>query len=314
MKNTAEWQARVDAAWKPVETYLESTGTPNEVFAELREDFNDNLTKKLGLIESIIGLEGLNDDEKVKFGDYREIMKDVPIVIVRMSWAGLRGAKKDISVHTGKGTEEVDDRTAALRALGLKVRLEDADPMQLFKLYLPDKPSDPVSTALKKRYQDKPVVAFRDDGTVALTETIQYLSDLEQGYPASENVMVDGKLAKLWPVGVRPSTMVEEDPLFPGQPLRNNYSTVNHRNWAKVSLCERQMCRIIVERGDIDPNNQDAVLRLLERAEASSLDVAYPGADLEFRERAKKDTLPKLKVELGALTKPQNPFGVRRQY
>jgi len=28
--------------------------------------------------------------------------------------------------------------------------------------------------------------------------------------------------------------MVDEDPLFPGQPLRNEYSVVNNRNWSKV--------------------------------------------------------------------------------
>jgi hypothetical protein len=267
----------------------------------------------IGINENIGNVELLNDDEIFKFGDYREAFKDYPIAVVRMSWRGLRGGKKEPQVLM-ESTADTDGRAALLKSLGLKVRLEDADTSVLLKLYLPDKPSDPVTTALKKRFQERPVIAFHDDGTVAEIESLQYVSDLEQGYPARDSIMVDSKLTKLWPVGIKPSQMVDEDPLFPGQPLRNGYSLVNHRNWSKVITGQRQLCRIIVERGDIDPTNQDAVLRLLERAEAQSLDQTYLEASLEFRERFKRDALPKLKVELGSLAKPQNPFGVRRQY
>jgi len=80
-----------------------------------------------------------------------------------------------------------------------------------------------------------------------------------------------------------------------------------------------------VDRGDIDVNNNEAVLRLLERAKAdetvstqspipASLLEAYPEAELEFRERKKRDELPKLKIALGSNVKPNNPFGSKRSY
>lgn len=266
--------------------------------------------KKLTHITTV---EDLDDDDVFKFGDFREIYKSLPVPVLRKVFKALRGGK--LTAMSGSNPE-IDSRVQELRSLGLKVRLEDADPATLLKFYLPDKPADPVSTALKKRFGDKPVLAFRDDGSLAITETLQYIADLEQNYPEQETITVDGKLAKLWPVGAKPDTMVEEDPLFPGQPLRNGYSLVNHRNWTKVSMENRQICRIILERGEIDPDNKEAILRLLERAETKDgLNAAYPEAELEFREKKKKDNLPKLKVELGSSSgKPNNPFGVHRKY
>ena len=294
MNEQANWNDRMAAA----ATVLDLTP------AVFEEEF-----KRLTRITTV---EDIDDDDVFKFGDFREIYKSLPVPVLRKVFKALRGGKTTEKAVTGEGT---DSRLQELRSLGLKVRIEDADPATLLKFYLPDKPADPVSNALKKRFGSKPVIAFKDDGTLALTETLQYIADLEQNYPEQEAITVDGRLAKLWPIGTKPNTMVEEDPLFPGQPLRNGYSLVNHRNWTKVSGVNRQMCRIILDRGEIDPNNKEAVLRLLERAEKDELADAYPEAELEFRQKKDKDDLPKLKVELGSGgNKPNNPFGVRRQY
>jgi hypothetical protein len=275
------------------------------------EDLNVRLRTSMGVTTT----EMLDDDDLFKFGDFREEFKDKPIVALRSAFRALRGGKKETTQLTGGG--ELDERTKQLHALGFKVKLDDADTCHLLQLYLPDKPADPVTNALKKRFGTKAVIAFNDDGKVAVAETMEYVAGLEQGYPETENIMVNGKLTKLWAVGVKPDVMVEEDPLFPGVPLRNGCSTVNHRNWTKVEARSRQLCRIILERGDINPENKDASLRLMERAQQgyAALGEAYPEAELAFRDRAAKDDLPKLKVPLGSSSqKQQNPFGVRRQY
>lgn len=275
------------------------------------EAFEQDFDSRIGISKSRGGTQALDDDEVLKFGDFREAFKEKPIAVLRMAFKSLREGKAAAQAEQpGTG----DARTEQLKALGLKVKLEDASPAVLLPLYDPNQPSDPVTTALKKRFGDKPVVAFKEDGTVALEESLRNISDIEQGFPEVDAIQVDGKLARLWPVGRRPDTVVEEDPLFPGKPLRSGYSTVNNRNWSKITLDMRQLCRIVVERGEINVENREAVLRLMERASDGDLGEAYPEAELEFRERKKKDTLPRLKVELGSLTKPNNPFGVRRQY
>ncbi len=287
-----------------------------QAFGLSTEDFEQSFTDSIGITKGM-GTAALDDDEILKFGDFRDAYKDRPIAVLRMAFKALREGKA-AAEQTGSG----DPRVEQLKALGLKVRLEDADVAVLLPLYDPNKPSDPVTIALKKRFKEQPIIAFRDDGTVAVTESVRNIADIEQGYPAVDAIQVDGKLARLWPVGAKPNTLVDEDPLFPGKPLRNGYSTVNNRNWTDIKQASREMCRIIVERGEIDVNNKEAVLRLMERASGDNtakspsdgLCKAYPEAELEWRERLAKNDMPKLKVELGNLSKPNNPFGVPRRY
>jgi hypothetical protein len=291
-------------------TWEERMAGAAQAFGTTSEDFENGFTQVIGITKQM-GTSALDDDEILKFGDFREAYKDKPIAVLRMAFKSLREGRQSQNEQTGSGA---DPRLEQLKALGLKVKLEDADVSVLLPLYDPNKPSDPVTLALKKRFSDKPLIAFRDDGTIALEETLRNIADIEQGFPEADAIQVDGKLARLWPLGRRPDTIVEEDPLFPGKPLRNGYSTVNNRNWSKIPQDARQLCRIIVERGEINVENREAVLRLMERATEGDLGEAYLEAEMEFRERKKKDDLPKLRVELGSLAKPNNPFGVPRRY
>jgi hypothetical protein len=274
----------------------------------------DLLTAKLaemGIANTPGCLDVLDDDEVFKFGEFRETLKEEPIVKLRLAFKFLKGAKK------AEDRGQVDDRTAQLRALGLKVRLGDLPTDQLLRLYDPTKPSDPVTTALKGRFGSAPLIAFRETGEVALQETLDYTSGLEQNFPAQETIMVDGVLTRLYPAGVKPDVMVDEDPVFPGKPLRNGMSTVNNRNWSKVEFKARQLCRLVVNRGDVDPDNREATLRLIERAQAGfvTLQEAYPEAHLEFRDAERQAKLPTLKISLSDVAaKPQNPFGIARKY
>jgi len=275
------------------------------------EEFKSDYQAKIGL-ETVQEL----DDPKVsKFTDFAKRYEDrFPIGKIRKAFAALSNGRTEEGQAEQRSS---DPRLEQLKALGLKVRIDDADTAILLPFYDPAKPSDPVTNVLKKRFGDKKVIAFKDDGKVAIEECLRYISDLEQGFPPAANdaIMIDGKLTELWAIGARPSNMVEEDPLFPGRPLRNGYSSVNGRNWSKVDHMTRQFCRVIVDLGHINVENREAVLKLMERAADKTLEEAYPEAALELRKLAKKDALPKLKVELGSeTTKANNPFGIPRRY
>jgi hypothetical protein len=271
--------------------------------------FEEELSTKIGITQERGGIQALDNDEIFKFGDFREAFKG-PIAPLRMAFKALREgqqAKADLA--------SLDPRVEQLKALGVKLKLEDVDIRTLLTLYDASKPGDPITEALKKRFGTKPIIAFREDGSVAIEEVVQYVSDLEQGFPEQTALKIDGVLTMLWPVGRTPHcATVEEDPLFPGKPLRRGCSVVNNRNWSNIPHAVRVLCRIIVERGEINPDNREAVLRLMERAAQGTLVEAYPEADLEYRERSRKLELPKLQIELSSLIKPNNPFGVRRQY
>lgn len=297
-ENADTWENRINAASAVLKI------TPTDL---------EKILDSLGVTKEPMGLQMLDDEEVFKFGDFRadpNVAGKFAVAQLRMAMKFLRPSKAPQVVA------EPDERTKQLHALGFKTKLEDADTAALLNLYMPDRPNDPVSLALKKRFASAAIIAFHPDGKVAVPETMEYVAGLEQGYPPAESIMVGGKLAKLWPVGVKPNVMVEEDPLYHDTPLRNGCSTVNFRNWSKVSLRCRQLCRVILDRGDINPDNKDATLRLLERAQSGydALMDAYPEAELELRELEAKGNLPKLMVPLGAAPKVQNPFGVRRQY
>jgi len=269
--------------------------------------------------EPATGLEMLDDDDVTKFGDFRDAFNPpmpsstegktidtVPLIKLRLAFKFAKGSKKS------EDRPGVDPRTLQLRELGFKVRLEDANLSVLLSMYLPDQPSDAVTLALKKRFGDKPVIAFNQDSKVAVTETIGYAADLEQGLPAQDAIMVDGELVTLVPVGVLPDIVLEEDPLYEHVPLRGGRSTKNHRNWTSISREARQFIRVIVERNEINVGDREAVIRLMERAaDMKQLKEAYPEAALEFRTRKTADTLPSLKITRTS-AKPNAPFGHRK--
>ncbi len=281
--------------------------------AAAAEALNETPETFQALFDSRIGLDTIEDldSELFKFGDFLKKFEDKPIGRVRKAFSALKGGKVEKNEVCG-GPE--DPRLAQLRDLGYKTKISDAPTPLLLSLYRPELPNDPVTQALKARFGSEPVIAFNDDGSVNSEATTEYASGIEQGFPKSDTVNVNGRLVKLWPVGVKPDVMVDEDPLVPGSPLRNGVSVVNHRNWSKVEFAERQFCRLVLEHGDINADNHEAVLRLLERAQAKTLVDAYPEVDLLFREKQKRSELPKLRIPLGQSTRPQNPFGVKRQY
>jgi len=124
--------------------------------------------------------------------------------------------------------------------------------------------------------------------------------------------------------------MVEEDPLFPGQPLKRGRSVNNRVNWNGIDIELRQLCRIIVEREEIDPNDKLDINKFMKMVSMSNdiakasdgattsisgLKTIYADAYLEFRERKVSGDLPKLTIAMAeANGKKQNPFGVNRSY
>lgn len=271
-------------------------------------------------VDEVNGLAMLSDEEITPFGDLRRVFceeNDVKIAKLRMAIRYLRGPK-----NATKASDIDTEQIYLQQTYGIKgvVRLSDIDPIELIPVYNPLKTISRITTALKKHFGDKPVIAFKP-GTkeVAVQETIDYISDLAQGLPSEEVIEVDGSLVRLYPVGIIPDQCVEEDPLVFNTPLRRGRSTVNRINWSGVSQEARIFCRLILEDKGINPNDNLLVRELVQLAEKGieTLKLVYPEIDLEYRERLAENTLPKLKIKLTDIkdnSKIQNPFGINKQY
>jgi len=296
------WESRIQAA---------------ATFMGLSTKTVENGLKSLGVEKEPSGLEMLSDESITPFGDIRAVFCEnpiygsIPIAKVRMAMKYLRGPKGS------NKTDTIDPELIALKnKYGIRMKLEDVEPSELLEHYHPEQPNHPITTALKKRFGDKPIIVFKPDTKIVdIEETANYIADLEQGFPEQETIEVNGRLVRTYPVGQVPNQMVEEDPLFEGSPLKRGRSIVNRLNWAEITPDTRKFCRIIVERREIDLNDRFALGELFRLAKngIEELKKNYLEADLEYRERAHKGDLPKLLMSMEETNKKQNPFNVNNR-
>ena len=295
------WEDRIDQFAKIIGLSIEEV---EAAFAE--KPFE--LTKETPYV-----LEMLSDDEVTPFGDIRKMFCDdrnISLPKLRLGIKYLRGPKEVRETGTG----EVDPDLMELQTkYGIKTRFEDLGAEELLPHYNPQK-QNRIFKALKNIFGNKPVIAFDPDtNRVAVEETVNYIVDLNDGYPEVNAIEVKGELVTLHPIGVMPDRTVEEDPLFKGQPLKRGRSIVNRINWSGIGKEERQFARLLVEEGEFNPNNRMEVRQVLTDVQGGidELKDVYPEVYMKFKQLKKRDELPKLIMALEDVnTRVNNPFGI----
>jgi hypothetical protein len=269
-------------------------------------------TKGYEITKEPCGLQMLSDEEVTPFGDLRKLFceeNDVAVPKLRMAIRFLRGPKDSPK------TTEIDTEMVALQSkYGFRMRMEDLGIEELLPYYKPTKKNRIYETLVKK-FGSKPVIAFKPDSTeVAIEETCNYIADIENGLPEEESIEVDGELVKLYSVGKIPNQVVDEDPLFEGQPLKRGRSVVNRFNWTNVELEVRQFFRILVDRNDVNSNDRINLTKLIYNS-LKELKELFPEAYQQYKELKAKGDLPKLVLSLDESTAKRNdPFSINRRY
>jgi len=269
-------------------------------------------TKGYEITKEPCGLQMLSDEEVTPFGDLRKLFcetNDIAVPKLRMAIRFLRGPKDSPK------TNEIDTEMVALQSkYGFRMRMEDLGTEELLPYYKPSKKNRIYETLVKK-FGDRAVIAFKPDTTeVAINETLDYIADTENGLPEEETIEVDGELVRLYAVGKIPNQMVDEDPLFEGQPLKRGRSIVNRFNWSTVKTEVRQMFRTLVIRDEIDPNDRVNISQLIKKS-LTELKELFPEAYMQYKELKAKGDLPKLVLSLDqAATKRNDPFSINRKY
>ena len=276
-------------------------------------------SETIGVEKEPFGMESLNE-EIIRFSDFSKVFADnqkVKIGRVRLAYNALT---KGQSSKTSLVKDSVDPDLAFLKEnFGYDIKLDDISNEQLISMYEPNKLQHPVTRVLKKRYGAKRVIVLDPEtGKIDIDATLELMSDADRnilvgGVSGGEPYSLNGVLVRPLAIGEEPVMIVDEDPMFSGHPLRKNYSTQNHVNWKDVGIPERQFCRIVVNRGEINAKEKLSVSRLLELARNGVLAMGevFPEAYLEYRERKSDDSLPKLKIDLKKVwDKVQNPFNI----
>ena len=270
------------------------------------------------------GLEMLSDESVTPFGDLRKLFcedNQVAVPQLRMAIKYLRGDQKSKPTDT---TITVDPDILDLQkkyGINIKFKLDDLGPEELIPLYNPLR-RNAITNSLQKKFGNKKVIAFKPDtNIIAIDETINYIVDLNDGYPEEESIEVDGELVRLYPIGVLPNQEVEEDPLFPWTPLKRGRSLVNRILWTGVDPEMRQFFRLLLNEKEIDPTDRLRINELLKDnlfiSGNTRLKDLFPETYLIFKELKKKGELPKLTISINEATKSErtnNPFGINKRY
>lgn len=308
MSNTKNWTDTVRKAAEAIGATAEADNT------ETADRIEKSLVDDLGLTKDDIGLADLADESTTPFGDLRASLEryGFKLVQIRKIVAILRGERS-------KGS--TGDRSQTLRTkYGLKEGIKTARLQDLVADYDINEPDDPVSTELRRRFGEAKVIVLdphAETPTVAIADTLDLMTDFKEGRGLSDKVMLDGLLVEPFAIGEKPHLILEEDPLFIGEPLRQNGRSTreNRIDWTPVKGEARQFVRVAVEMGAIEPTSRrdtkDIYLAALDGIK--SLESEFPEVGLEFRKRKQTGDLPKLKVIPGSVKKNQ-PFGVGNRY
>ena len=226
-------------------------------------------------------------------------------------------AKKAVAALYGSQTAATSARTEELKAAGIAVKAKDAPVENLLKLYRPELSEDPITRFLKDRFNSRKVILFvPGTSDIDVQATIDYIADLEQGYAEQEFVQTSGGLARPVAVGEKADKIVDEDPLNEGQPLRKDRSVVGFpANWTGIATEVRKLCRIIVDRNDVDTNNRHDVnsLIMLAMKGFDTVKEVYPEAAVQYRELEAIEKLPTLRITLNGVGRANNPFSVGKK-
>ena len=273
----------------------------------------EQILKDYGVEELPTGMEMLSDENVTPFGDLRKIFcddHDIAVPKLRMAMKFLRGPKNSPK------TDSVSAEEYNLRSkYDIKANWSDLPTEELLRNYNPSRKDSPVNKVLAERFT-APVIAFKPDSReVAIEETINYITDLEDGFDNEDFIEVDGVPVKLYMVNQLPDQVLEEDPLYPHNPLKRGRSVINRLDWTGVELEKRQFFRILVENNLINLNSMDrTTLRQIVNEDLKDLKKTYAEATIIFADLKKLDRLPKLKLTLDDVTenRVQNPFNVRK--
>ena len=294
---TDSWESRVQQA----SIYLGKT--PEEV-EDILEEFGINKNDSTAL-------EMLANETITPFGDLRSLFCEqhgIAVPKLRMAMPYLRGPKES------KASAASDPVIMQLKAkFGIDASIDDLDFENLLPYYDPSKPANKVTQILKEKYGDQKIIAFKPDSKeIAREETVNYVTDLENGYEEEEYIEVEGTPVRLYAIGIVPHQKVDEDPMFPGYALKRDRSTMNKVNWKPIDKKTRQFCRIIVEEEYVNPRDRIGTRAFMELVLKGfdHLKVAFPEAYLKYQDRDAEENLPRLKISLVDTPKSQNPFGI----
>lgn len=238
---------------------------------------------------------GGTSEERLKALSYEDILVCLPetngvkpVIIAKALAKIFRG--KDESIST-------EEKRPVSKSKASKLSTEE-----LLQHYDPEDGDSTIATRLKELSRGYKCIVFTDEKEVDVLTSKKLLSEIRKGFSGRESIEVNDKTYKVYHVGEIPDNYVDENPLYPGRPLRPDGTCDQlNRSWEGVPLNIRQFIRIAINSNELKIDREKAhdILDLALNKDLKSLRRRYSKAALAFDELEKTGDLPKLKILLG---------------
>jgi hypothetical protein len=209
-------------------------------------------------------------------------------------------AKAIAAIFRGGG-----DKDGKSESSGEYVSVKRAEKMSVAELLAALDPAD-VSTAVAKRLRvlskgDKFIV-FSSGRVVDIATSAKLLLEIRSGYPGRSEIRVNDRPVKVYALGELPDSFAEENPLYPGRPLRPDGTCDQlNRSWEGVAMEVRQLIRVAIDVGELRVSHETAhtIMDIALSADAmNKLRERYSRASVSFDGLAALGDMPKLRVKL----------------
>lgn len=200
------------------------------------------------------------------------------------------------------------------------IKRDDIETMsisELFRNYDPTGEKNPsITERLRKESEGKKCVVFLPTGVVDEVASKSLLMELKGGLPERDHVGI----AIVYRIGENPNQFLEENFLFPGNPLRNGVCDITNRNLTNIPLEVRQIVYLAItntkELRCENAGDAHTILDMLEGDEAlDKIQSRYVKAAIALNKMKELGQAPSLKLERGKNNKnPNDPFYKHRRY
>lgn len=183
--------------------------------------------------------------------------------------------------------------------------VEDWRIEELLESYDPAQADNRIARELEKRSKGKRFLVFKKNCSVDIPSSVILYEELRKGFSEREWFEAGGTLCKIYKVGVGPQELFDENPLYPGEPLRLD-RTCEHtqRKWDEVPLAVRQVLYLaLTDSKELTIEKAADAHYVLDQVKGKNaaesekwVKERYPHAFSAYAEKKERNLLPTLKI------------------
>jgi len=271
------------------------------------EQHNTSLTSDVGKVDAkafltCVQLSGASSPEALKSFSHEQILEYLPTFKVGNTEVKPFVLAKNIAKAWRVDSTPSDNSD---EPAGRIVSDKKAAKMSLPELVIafdPEEPTNPVAKRLKEISKGQKFIVYSSGRTVFVEATTVLLKEIKQGYTHRDQY--EGK--ETYAIGDLPDNYVDENPLYPGRPLRpDGTCDQTNRSWSGIAKNVRQLVRLALLTKEIDIHSAGGharandVLDLVTEGSFDKLCKRYFKAKIQFDRDEKLGALPILLIPLG---------------